>query len=712
MPPKIHLKNVGSTPISISKLKSLIDARKKQEMLLKKQQDDEEKRIQEEEQLLKHQKEIERKQYAISRQIKKEQQIKHREDEKKQHNIEILERMHQAGMIVPGHTSEIQKQGATKKIQYVNQEKIQEKKVDTCLRAPILCFLGHVDTGKTSLLDYIRNTTVQKNEHNGITQQIGASFFPHDYLDNFCQNMINITIPGLLIIDTPGHESFVNLRNRGSSICDMAILIVDIHHGIEQQTKESLSLLKQKKCPFIIALNKIDKLYGWVHHKNINIEQCLASQSEYTKNIFQTRIQQILLELAEQSINAKLFYENNQKTQYISIVPTSAITGEGLPDLLSLGNELIQKYIEKQITHTYNVQCTVLEVKHTLGLGVTIDVILVNGTLYFGDKIVLCGLNGPVVTKVKKILIPHPLTELRIKGEYESKQHVNATMCVKIAGDELEQVIPGSRLLVASEEANLKDLTEEVMEDLQTILSHISDNGISVQSSTLGSLEAILIFLKEMKIPVNYIGLGPLFKKHLVNVANMKEKNPRYAVVLAFDIEIQDDAIEFAKKINIPIFTSKVIYHLFDQLKKYMYEYNQAMKTQTRNIAIFPVSFEIIEVFHKKNPIIVGCKIKHGHLHKNTPLCIRNQTEIIGTVISIQINKKDIEIANPRDEVAIKIQDPEKNVSFGRQINMGDVLCSAISRQSIDALKNNFQDEMTNDDWELIIKLKKEQSII
>jgi translation initiation factor 5B len=455
-----------------------------------------------------------------------------------------------------------------------NEEK---KKLE--IRAPILCVLGHVDTGKTKILDKIRHTDVQKGEVGGITQQIGASFFPRETLEKHAKAVekdikVKIKIPGFLIIDTPGHESFSNLRNRGSTLCDFAILIVDIMHGLENQTIESINILKKYKIPFIVALNKIDRCYDW---KPIEYASSKASyeRNQTCQQQFDTLTNKVILQFAEQEINACLYWKNEDPETFISMVPTSAITGEGIPDLLTYVVKRIQETLAKRIIYQPKLVCTVMEVKVLEGYGVTCDVILVSGELKVNDTIVLSGFDGAIVVTIRALLIPKPLTEMRVKGEYIHNESVRGAMGVKICAPGLEDALAGSPVYCAHNEEEVKQYKKEAGEELAAMIrKYISKTGegIYVQSSTLGSLEALLELLKNSKVPVSGIGLGPLYKKHILKVMKASEKKgekEEYATILAFEVEPDKEANELIVKNGIKLFTAKIVYHLVDAYKKH-----------------------------------------------------------------------------------------------------------------------------------------------
>ncbi|XP_050362843.1 eukaryotic translation initiation factor 5B [Nymphalis io] len=599
------------------------------------------------------------------------------------------------------------------------REDNEKNKTNNPLRAAVVCVLGHVDTGKTKILDKLRRTNVQDGEAGGITQQIGATNVPIENIKEQTKhvkgvNEIAFKLPGLLIIDTPGHESFSNLRNRGSSLCDIAILVVDIMHGLEPQTIESINLLKQKKTPFIVALNKIDRLYDWQSAQRKDIRDILKMQQPNTQLEFEKRSKDVIIQFAEQGLNAALFYSNPDPRTYVSLVPTSAVTGEGMGNLLAMIVQACEGPLHKRLIFSQQLLATVLEVKAIPGLGTTIDAILINGTLREGDTMVLAGTDGPIVTQIRSLLMPQPMKELRVKNAYIEHKEVVGAQGVKIAAKELEKAIAGLNLLVAQKPDEVDVLIEEVARELKSALSSIklSDRGVYVQASTLGSLEALLEFLRTSKIPYSAIRIGPVVKRDVMKASAMLEHDSQYATILAFDVKIERDAQEMAENLGVKIFAADIIYHLFDKFTAYREELKQKKREEFKHIAVFPCKLKILPqfVFNSRDPIVAGVMVEAGILKEGTPICVPSQEFVeLGLVTSIEINHKQVETARKGQEVCIKIEPipGESPKMFGRHFDETDMLVSKISRESIDACKDYFRDDLIKTDWQLMVELKK-----
>ncbi|KAG0490749.1 hypothetical protein HPP92_007612 [Vanilla planifolia] len=593
------------------------------------------------------------------------------------------------------------------------------KKSGIDLRSPICCILGHVDTGKTKLLDCIRCTNVQEGEAGGITQQIGATYFPTENIRERTKELkadASLRVPGLLVIDTPGHESFTNLRSRGSSLCDIAILVVDIMHGLEPQTIESLNLLKNRNTEFIVALNKVDRLYGWKKCTNAPIRKAMNQQSSDVKNEFNMRLTQIITQFKEQGLNTALYYKNRDLGETFNIVPTSAVSGEGIPDLLLLLVQWAQKTMEDKLTYVDEVQCTVLEVKVIEGLGTTIDVVLVNGTFYEGDQIIVCGMQGPIMTNIRALMTPHPMKELRVKGSYIHHKELKAAQGIKISAQGLEHAIAGTSLYVLKPGDDIETIKEAVMHDVNKVMGRIdkSGEGVYVQASTLGSLEALTEFLKSpaVNIPFSDFSIGPVHKKDVMKASVMLERRKEYATILAFDVKVMPEARELAEESGVRIFVADIIYHLFDQFKAYIDNLREEKKKESAEEAVFPCVLKIMPncVFNKKDPIVLGVNVVEGIAKIGTPICIPSREFIdIGRIASIEVNHKQVDVATKDQKVAIKIvgsNPDEQQKMFGRHFEIDDELVSHISRRSIDILKANYRDDLSNDEWRLVVKLK------
>ncbi|KAJ6855815.1 hypothetical protein NC651_040440 [Populus alba x Populus x berolinensis] len=593
------------------------------------------------------------------------------------------------------------------------------RKGEETLRSPICCVMGHVDTGKTKLLDYIRGTHVQEGEARGITQQIGATFFPVENIRDRTKELkadARLNVPGLLVIDTPGHESFTNLRSHGSGLCDIAILVVNIMHGLEPQTIESLNLLRKRNTEFIVALNKIDRLYGWKTQPNAPIRKALKQQSKDVQNEFDRRLIEVITQLKEQGLNTELYYKNKDMGETFNIVPTSAISGEGIPDLLLLLIQWSQKTMVEKLTFRNEVQCTVLEVKVNKGHGTTIDVVLVNGVLHEGDQIVFCSLQGPIVTTIRALLTPHPMQELRVKGTYLHHKEIKAAQGIKITGQDLEHAIAGTSLYVVRRDDDLEEVKESAMQDMKSVTSRIdrSGEGVCVQASSLGSLEALLDFLKslELSIPVSGIGIGPVHKKDVIKASVMLEKKKEYANILAFGVEVTPEARELADKLGVKIFKEDTIYCFSKEFKAYIQNLKEERKREAAGEAIFPCVLEIIPecIFNKKAPIVLGVDVLEGILKVGTPVCVlqRDFTDI-GRIASIRFNEKAVDHAKKGQKVTIKIvgTNPEEQQKMhGRHFDNDDQLVSHITRRSIDVLKAHYRDDLSMGDWKLVLKLK------
>jgi translation initiation factor 5B len=407
---------------------------------------------------------------------------------------------------------------------------------------------------------------------------------------------------------------------------------------------------------------------------------------------------------------------------FIPLVPTSAVSGEGVQDILLLLCQIAQRKLWRQLMWCANLQATVLEVKAIDGLGMTVDVLLVNGYLHEGDRAIFCSLDGPIVTEIRGLLTPPPSREMRIKSEYIHHKKVKGAIGVKVIGNGLEKVMPGTTVMIVGPDDEVEDIKAEVMSDLSDLQSKLSTDkkGVMVQASTLGALEALLQFLRvETKppIPVSAIGVGTIHKKDVTKISIMNEKGcPEYATILAFDVPIEREARDHAVEMGVRIFTADIIYHLFDSFTRYMEDLAERRRSEAAAIAVFPCIIKILpqHVFNQKDPIIVGVEVLEGILKLGTPLCVPSLGGLhVGKVISIESNGKEQEIARKGTSVAVKIVNEQNpTITYGRQFDSTNALYSTLTRQSIDALKENFKDKLDNEDWRLVIKLKKVFNII
>ncbi|MBM5805395.1 MAG: translation initiation factor IF-2 [Candidatus Verstraetearchaeota archaeon] len=578
------------------------------------------------------------------------------------------------------------------------------------VRQPIVTVLGHVDVGKTLLLDKIRGTGVMSREVGAMTQHIGASFLPISTVENYCSTVIKgfqskTSLPGILVIDTPGHEVFSNLRVRGGSVSDIAILVIDILEGVEKQTEECIDILKSRKTPFVVAANKVDKVPGWRSYPNKSFLESYKLQPPAVQSKADDKIYRIVGDLSRFGFSSDRFDRIHDFTKSVAIVPTSATTGEGIPELLALICGLVQQYLLKRLSVTDGPgRGVVLECKEEPGLGTTIDVILYDGILNKGDRIVIGGFEGPLTTRVRALLLPKPLNEIRDpEDKFQSVEDVVAAAGVKIVATGLEGAVGGAPVVVANDDAALDAASKKIKEEMSELRFSTETEGVIVKADTLGSLEALVKFLKDSGIPVRVSDIGPIGRRELIEAGIVKRSKPELATIVGFNIKTTPDAEVEAKDRGIPIFTSNVIYHIVDDFKAWSERTVADMRSREFSQITLPGEIRIIPgcVFRKKDPPIFGVEILVGTIKPDYKI-MKQDGEILGGIMQIQDGGKTIPQAKKGEKIAVSIKG---NFTVGRQVQEGDTLLVSIPDEDIILLKEKYRSELGEDELAVIEKV-------
>jgi translation initiation factor 5B len=579
-----------------------------------------------------------------------------------------------------------------------------EKPSQPRLRQPIVVVLGHVDHGKTSLLDKIRSTAVAAKEAGGITQHIGASIVPADVIEKIAEPLkriipVKLTIPGLLFIDTPGHELFSNLRRRGGSVADFAILVVDVTKGFQNQTYESLELLRARKVPFLVAANKIDKIPGWEPHPDTPFIESYRLQSEQARKALEEAIYgKIVLSLSEQGFSADLFTRVKDFARTVAVVPVSAKTGEGIADLLAVLAGLTQQYLRKRLQYAEGpAKGSVLEVKEIPGLGTVVDAIIYDGVLKVGDIIVLNGKSGPIISVVRSLLMPAPLSDMRAKGvKFVNVDEVHAAAGVRIAAAGLEEALAGSSLVAARDEKEAKELAEALKGEVKELIFRRDQVGVVVKADTLGTLEAMLEALKKYEVPVRLADVGNVSKSDVIEASFSGRKDKSLGAVLAFNVKILPEAELEASSLGVKIFQDNIIYHLLDQYLEWRQKLKEEELEAKLNQLVRPGKFMIIPgyVFRRSDPAIVGVEVLGGVIRPGYPLITAKGREI-GKILAIKDNDKSLDIARTGAKVAVSI---EGKIMIGRHVDEGEVVYTDVPFDHATKLLNEFRSYISDDE--------------
>ena len=575
------------------------------------------------------------------------------------------------------------------------------------IRQPIVSVLGHVDSGKTSLLDKVRGTGVQGREAGGITQHIGASFLPVETIQKICGPLyeklskVEHKIPGILVIDTPGHEVFTNLRSRGGSAADIAILVVDANRGFQPQTNESLKILESRKVPFVVALNKTDMVSGWKNTETQFISQSIKEQNVEVQNFLDEKIYNVVTALSVLGYQSEAFYRIDDYKKEIAIVPVSAKTGIGIPELFAVLVGLTQQDLKEKLNQEgKSNRGIILEVNDEVGLGPTANMILIDGQMRKEDSIIAAKRDSIIVTKPKALLLPKPLDEMRDpRDKFKPVEHIQAAAGVKIASPDLDGVLPGSTLYAVSDDAEIEHFKKIIEDEMQSVFISTETTGVILKCDAIGSLEAITEMLRRQQIPISKADIGPVTHRDILEAMATKENDRHLGVILAFNVKVLQDAETEADNNHIKVFTDKIIYSLIDTYTQWVDD-DKADEENSVFKELTPISkFTFLKgfVFRNNNPAVFGIRVDVGHLRQKIPFMNKTGKKI-GIIHQLQHDGKTVSMVKTGQEVACSVQ----NITVGRQIAEEDVFYTLPSSSDAKQLIKRFMHKLSSEETDVL----------
>lgn len=540
------------------------------------------------------------------------------------------------------------------------------------LRQPICTVVGHIDHGKTTLLDRIRNTKIAKGESGGITQCISSTKISLDAIKKICGDSLkmlktDLTIPGILFIDTPGHAAFNNLRKRGGNLADIAILVIDINQGMQDQTIECIEILKTYKTPFVIAANKLDLISGW-NKTNSSLLENIKKQRQDVQNDLDKRIYKIVAKLGEFNLNSERFDRVDDFSKQVAIVPCSAQTGEGVAELIMTITGLAQRFLKDNLKTNIEggAKGTILEVQEEKGLGTTIDVIIYDGKIKANDQIVIGTLGEPIVTKVKGLF------------DYENKKlksiNETAAACgVRVLAADIRGVIGGMPIRVAND--NVDRVKEEIKKEIEQVVLDVDNEGIVVKADTLGSLEALTGLLRKSGLKIKRASIGNITKKDITEA--LAEKDHLNKVIAGFNVEENESK-------EVKMICNEVIYKIAEDIEKWREEEKKKLEAKELDKVARGFKIQILPgcIFRQNNPAVVGVKVLGGILKTDVEM-IKKDGSKASYVKSMQKENENVSEGRKDDELAISIP----NITCGRQIHENDMLYSDINEANFVKLK-------------------------
>jgi len=531
----------------------------------------------------------------------------------------------------------------------------------------------------TTILDSIRNTGIAEGEAGGITQKISFTLFPADKVMFRCpllnKHGIKLDIPGFLYIDTPGHAAFTNLRKRGGSLADLAILVIDINEGIKPQTAEVIEILKHNKTPFIIALNKIDNISGW-QNLSEDLKESIDNQAENVKQDFLEKLYRLQGSLHSHGFNAVPYWEVKDFSTKLALVPCSGKTGEGIPELLMMMCGLSQKFLKGRLSLGKQAKGVILEVKKEKSINY-IEAILYDGKLKRDDEIAIASFDKVIKSKIRILENVVPLS-----SKFEPAMEVLAATGIRMQLTTSEKVLSGMPFQTFKSESEIQDLSKEVSKEIE-----LDKEGIIVKADSLGSLEALILLLKQENIKINKAGIGPITKTDFISAQTNLETTPLNAIIAGFNVQEDQEVLELSKQNEkIKILKDDVIYKLIENLQEFREQKQNEIKREKLMKLATICKLKILpeHVFHNSNPAIFGVAVEGGTLKRKIAL-IDNDGKDVAKVKATQVDGKPVEETKKGQEVALSLP----GISFDRRLKDTSFLFSNIGEAQFREFKAN-----------------------
>ncbi|MFH2118279.1 MAG: translation initiation factor IF-2 [Candidatus Paceibacterota bacterium] len=478
-------------------------------------------------------------------------------------------------------------------------------------RPPIITILGHVDHGKTTLLDYIRKSNLQAKESGGITQHIGAY-------------QIEYEGKPLTFIDTPGHAAFNKMRQRGAQITDIVVLVVAANDGVKPQTIESLRYIKEANVPFLVAINKID--------------------------VEGVRIDEVKGQLAEQNIIVRSFGGE------VESVEISAKSGKGVDKLLETLS-VMAELLELKADPTAPLEAVVIEAAKDPHKGPIARVIVQQGTLTARQDILVDGIEGRVKLltneqgeQLQQVLPGEPTEIVGLKDVPEVGSIVHAKgMDYQVAQEPIEELVPEKNTALEGWEDI--DLDEAFGEKVKL--------NLIVKADVKGTLEAILQNIDKESVNLIASGIGPV-TEHEIELAETSR-----SLIIAFNIKVLRNTKNFAKDLGVKIKEYKIIYHLIEDLQKQML---RVMEPTIDEVVIGEA--EVVQLFEIKGEQIAGVKVKTGEIKKSDLLHLKRDDKILANPVITQMRHGKDEILSVKAKNEAGLTFKNKKLDF----QVGDII--------------------------------------